>query len=97
MIGFGHIEKLIRKGTHHDRSREGTEFVAQDAGFGRIGIRRGLRSASRWKDRCEIFRAVTGTDKAVHIVLATPFGLRPNLHSGLVQNVVTLADLFRDA
>ena len=41
--------------------------------------------------------AVTGTDKAVHIVLATPFGLRPNLHSGLVQNVVTLADLFRDA
>ena len=40
---------------------------------------------------------MTGTDKAVHVVLATPFGLRPNLHSGLVQNVVTLADLFRDA
>lgn len=53
--------------------------------------------AEKLRDRCEIFRAVTGTDKAVHVVLATPFGLRPNLHSGLVQNVVTLADLFRDA
>ena len=53
--------------------------------------------AKKLRDRCEIFRAVTGTDKAVHIVLATPFGLRPNLHSGLVQNVVTLAALFRDA
>ena len=54
-------------------------------------------TAAEFERKAETFRAVTGTRKAVHIVLATPFGLRPNLHSGLVQNVVTLADLFRDA
>ena len=52
-------------------------------------------AAAKLRDRCEIFREITGVRKAVHVVLVSPFGLRPNVNSGIVQNVITLDDLFR--
>ncbi len=40
------------------------------------------------------FIDATGTNKAVHITLVTPFGLKQNVHSSIAQNVVKLDDLF---
>ena len=44
-----------------------------------------------------VFAGSAGTRKAVHLTLITSFGLLRNAHSGRVQSVVTLDDLFRDA
>ena len=44
-----------------------------------------------------VFAGVTKTRKAVHLTMVTTFGLLRNAHSGRVQSVVTLDDLFRDA
>ncbi|MDR1512000.1 MAG: ATP-binding protein [Propionibacteriaceae bacterium] len=43
------------------------------------------------------FVAETGTKRAVHITLVTPFGLIRNSHSGIAQSQVTADDLFRGA
>ena len=51
---------------------------------------------ARLTERTAQFRKQTGTRKAVCTVLVTAAGLRRNKHSGLVQNVVTLDDLFAD-
>jgi hypothetical protein len=40
------------------------------------------------------FVAATRTNKAVHITLVTPFGLKKNAHWSVAQNQVTLDDLF---
>ncbi len=42
-----------------------------------------------------VFSQTTGTRKAVHLTMLTTFGLVRNAHSGRVQSVVTLDDLFR--
>ena len=42
-----------------------------------------------------VFSSVTGTRKAVHLTMVTPFGILRNAHSGRVQSEVTLADLFK--
>lgn len=40
------------------------------------------------------FITATGTKKAVHITLVTPYGLKQNNHSSIAQNEVTIEDLF---
>ena len=52
---------------------------------------------TRLNERAGQFRKQTGTRKAVCIVLVAAAGLKRNKHSGLVHNVVTLDDLFREA
>ena len=45
--------------------------------------------------RRELFKALTGTKKAVHLTYATTYGVKRNKHFGIVQSEVTLDDLFR--
>lgn len=40
------------------------------------------------------FKLDTNTRKAIHTTLITTYGLRKNAHSGIVQSVVTMDDLF---
>lgn len=47
-------------------------------------------------ERKETFRLLTGTTKALHTTMITSFGLKKNSYSDIVQNEVTLDDLFRD-
>lgn len=49
---------------------------------------------SKLRNRRSAFRLDTETKKSVHITLVTTYGLRKNSHSGIVQSVVTLNDLF---
>ncbi len=46
--------------------------------------------------KCETFQAVTGTKSAIHLTMVTTEGVANNSHSGVVQSVVTLDDLFRE-
>ena len=41
------------------------------------------------------FKDETGTKKAVHVTLVTPYGVKSNAYAKNVQSVVTLDDLFR--
>lgn len=44
----------------------------------------------------EVFRGVTRTRKTTFITMITPYGIKPNQHSGgVVHNEVTLDDLFK--
>ena len=45
--------------------------------------------------RKELFKATTGTKKAVHLTYVTTYGLKRNKHSGIAQSEVILDDLFR--
>ena len=40
------------------------------------------------------FIEATKTNKAIHITLITPYGLKRNSHSSIAQNEITLKDLF---
>jgi len=53
--------------------------------------------AERLRNRREAFIRETGTRKAVHLTLVTPWGLKQNMHAGVFQSVVTFDDLFHDA
>lgn len=46
--------------------------------------------------RKDLFKATTGTRKAVHLTYVTTYGLKRNKHSGIAQSEVTLDDLFRE-
>ena len=48
------------------------------------------------RERKELFRETTGTRKAVHLTYVTTYGLKRNMHSGIVQSEVTLDDLFKE-
>lgn len=50
--------------------------------------------AERLRNRRAAFVRETGTSCACRITLISPYGLKRNLHSGVVDNVVTLSDLF---
>lgn len=50
--------------------------------------------AERLRGRRAAFKKETGTHSACRITLVTPYGLKRNLHSGIVDNVITLDDLF---
>ncbi len=48
----------------------------------------------RIRERISLFKAETKTRKGVAVTFVTTFGVMPNPHSGIVQNQVTLDDLF---
>ena len=49
---------------------------------------------SELADKIEIFRNATKTNKSINLVMVTTFGLSANSHTSLVQNSITLDDLF---
>jgi hypothetical protein len=61
----------------------GQEYLMTDDEERKIRMRRGN------------FIAATGTKKAVHITLVTPYGLKANSHSSIAQNEIRLDDLFQ--
>jgi len=44
--------------------------------------------------KIEAFRQELMPRKAIHLLMLTTFGVKQNLYSGIVQNEVTLDDLF---
>ena len=46
------------------------------------------------RNKIGTFRDATGTHDALHITMITTYGVKPNIHSGIVQSQVTLDDLF---
>ena len=46
------------------------------------------------RKRLETFRTTTQTPKAIHLTMITTYGVLPNIHSGIIQNEVTMDDLF---
>lgn len=48
------------------------------------------------RQRRSVFSTVTKTRKAVHFTLVTTYGLKRTAHSGIVQQIVTLDDLFKE-
>ena len=46
------------------------------------------------RNKKSVFIATTNTRKAVHLTMVTTFGIKTNVHSGIVQNEVKLDDLF---
>ena len=46
------------------------------------------------RTRMEVFRTVTHTPKAIHMTMVTIHGLVQKPHAGIIQNVVTMDDLF---
>ena len=46
------------------------------------------------RNKKSIFIDTTNTRKAVHLTMVTTFGIKANAHSGIVQNEITLEDLF---
>lgn len=46
------------------------------------------------RNKKSAFIKATHTRKAVHLTMVTTYGIRQNSHSGIVQNVITLDDLF---
>ncbi|MDO4510550.1 MAG: ATP-binding protein [Bacteroidales bacterium] len=49
---------------------------------------------AKLRNRAEVFKAVTKTRKAIQHTFVTTYGVRHNLHSGLVQSEVTINHLF---
>ena len=45
--------------------------------------------------RRDVFIAVTGTRKSVHLTMVTSFGVKPNAYAGSIQSFVTLDDLYQ--
>ncbi len=52
--------------------------------------------ASRLREKIGTFKRETGTHCNCHLTFVTTYGVRRNVHSGIVQSEVTLDDLFRD-
>lgn len=48
----------------------------------------------KMRDKVSVFKEITGTKKAVQIVMVTTYGIKRNMYSARVQNEVTLDDLF---
>jgi len=46
------------------------------------------------REKIEVFRQKIAPRKAIHLLMLTTFGVKQNLYSGIVQNEVTLDDLF---
>ena len=46
------------------------------------------------RNKKSAFINTTNTRKAVHLTMVTTFGIKANAHSGIVQNEITLEDLF---
>lgn len=52
------------------------------------------REATKLRRRKGNFIEATNTRKAVHITLVTPYGAKPNVHTAIIQNQITLDELF---
>lgn len=46
------------------------------------------------RNKISIFKEVTGTNKAVHLIMVTTNGIKKNMYSTCIQNEVTMNDLF---
>ena len=46
------------------------------------------------KERMEMFRKDTGTNKTLHLTLVSPYGVVSGKNSSVLQNVITMDDLF---
>lgn len=53
------------------------------------------KEEERLRSRRDIFAEVTKSRKAMHYTLVTTYGLKHNIHTGIIQQVVVLDDLFR--
>ncbi|MBO7143488.1 MAG: ATP-binding protein [Salinivirgaceae bacterium] len=49
---------------------------------------------ANFRNKIETFRQATGTKKALHFTMVTTFGVKKNIHSGIVQKEVTLDEIF---
>lgn len=50
---------------------------------------------SEWlKERREIFRKDTGTNKTLHLTLVSPYGVVSGKNTSILQNIITMDDLF---
>lgn len=49
------------------------------------------------KNKIAVFKEVTGTNKAVQLVMVTTNGIKKNMYSSRIQNEVTINDLFEKA
>ena len=54
------------------------------------------KEEERIRHRRSKFVEITKTRKAVHITLVTTYGLKRTAHAGIVQQVVTMEDLFKE-
>lgn len=52
------------------------------------------REAANIRRRKGNFIEATKTRKAVHITLVTPYGAKQNAHTAIIQNEITLDELF---
>ena len=48
------------------------------------------------RERIETYRQEILPQKAIHLLMLTTFGVKQNKYSGIVQNEVTLEDLFAE-
>lgn len=55
----------------------------------------GADYAARLREKVGAFKRETGTHGNCHLTFVTTYGLRRNIHCGIVQSEVTLDDLFR--
>ena len=46
------------------------------------------------RNKKSAFIASTNTRKAVHLTMVTTYGVHKNVHSGIIQNEITLDELF---
>jgi hypothetical protein len=46
-------------------------------------------------NKMEVFKQETGTNKAIHLVMVTNADVKKNVHSDIIQNVITAEDLFK--
>ena len=53
------------------------------------------KEESDWSARVDDFIKATGTNETVQFTLVTPYGLKKNTHSWVVQNVIEMTDLFK--
>ena len=67
------------------------ELIVQNGRVGRVCL---LHERLCW--RKEAFVAETGVRKTMRLTLVTPVGIARNAHAGIVHNVVTLNDLFKE-
>ena len=54
------------------------------------------KEEERLRQRRSVFSTVTKTRKAIHITLVTTYGLKRTANANIIQQVVTLEDLFRE-
>ena len=45
-------------------------------------------------DRRDLFKERTGTTKALHLTMVSPYGIKDNEQAKSIQSVVTLDDLY---